>query len=246
LKLPGALGTDPPSDCDRVTAAAQFFLEDRYSIHRFQGILPDTGASEFSTAGKEQFLALQQKDPLINLNQSNAGIARVKFGNGEPVELIGSIDVKTPIGMIIFHVLKALILFLICFRDINQLKVYLNNIINEIASADGRLRASIIRKWGYSWFFVSKLESAAFLTNGELKRLYRRFSHPATDKLCILLERAGHKNHREAFIVIEKFCYYCQMKSPKLRRFKFIFRDDCEFNHKIFVDVLYLIFLPVL
>jgi hypothetical protein len=58
LKLSGASGTDPPSDCDRVTAAAQFFLEDRYSIHRFQGILPDTGASEFSTAGKKQFLAL--------------------------------------------------------------------------------------------------------------------------------------------------------------------------------------------
>jgi hypothetical protein len=58
LKLLGALGTDPPLDCDRVTAAAQFFLKDRYSIHRFQGILPNTGASEFSTAGKKQFLAL--------------------------------------------------------------------------------------------------------------------------------------------------------------------------------------------
>jgi hypothetical protein len=58
LKLFGASGTDPPSDCDRVTAAAQFFLKDRYSIYRFQGILPNTGASEFLTTGKEQFLAL--------------------------------------------------------------------------------------------------------------------------------------------------------------------------------------------
>jgi hypothetical protein len=58
LKLPGASGTDPPSDCDQVTAAAQFFLKDRYSIHRFRGILPDTGASEFLTTGKKQFLAL--------------------------------------------------------------------------------------------------------------------------------------------------------------------------------------------
>jgi hypothetical protein len=58
LKLPGASGTDPPSDCDRVIAAAQFFLEDRYSIHRFQGILPNTGASEFLAAGKKQFLVL--------------------------------------------------------------------------------------------------------------------------------------------------------------------------------------------
>jgi hypothetical protein len=58
LKLSEASGTDPPLNCDRVTAAAQFFLKDRYSIHRFQGILPDTGASKFLTAGKKQFLAL--------------------------------------------------------------------------------------------------------------------------------------------------------------------------------------------
>jgi hypothetical protein len=42
-------------------------------------------------------------------------MARVKFGNGEFVELIGSINVKTFIGIIIFHVLKAPTLFLMCF-----------------------------------------------------------------------------------------------------------------------------------
>jgi hypothetical protein len=153
---------------------------------------------------------------------------------------------KTSIGTIIFHVLKALTPFLMCFRNMDRLKVYFNNIINKIASANGRLRAPIIRKWGHFWFFVSKLESAAFLTDGELKRLHRRFGHSATNKLCILLKRAGYEDYREAFIIIEKFCYYCQMKSPKPRRFKFTLRDDCEFNHEIFVDVLYLIFLPVL
>jgi hypothetical protein len=173
-------------------------------------------------------------------------MARVKFGNGESVKLIEFVNVKTPIGTIIFHVLKALTLFLIYLRDMNRLKVYFNNIINEIAFANGRLRASIIRKWGHFWFFVSKLESAVFLTDEELKRLHRRFGHPATDKLCTLLERAGHEDHREALIVIEKFCHYCQMKSPKPRCFKFTLRDDCEFNHEIFVDVLYLISLPVL
>jgi hypothetical protein len=128
----------------------------------------------------------------------------------------------------------------------DQLKVYLNNTINEIAFANGRLRASIIRKWGYFWFFVSKLESAAFFTDGELKHLYRYFGHPSTGKLCTLLERAGYEDHHETFIVIEKFCHYCQMNSLKLRRFKFILQNDCEFNYEIFVDVLYLIFLPVL
>jgi hypothetical protein len=83
---------------------------------------------------------------LISLNQSNAGIARVKFSNGESVELIGFINVKTLIGIIIFHVLKALTFFLICLRNMDRLKVYFNNIINKIAFANGHLRAFIIRK----------------------------------------------------------------------------------------------------
>jgi hypothetical protein len=135
-------------------------------------------------------------------------MARVKFGNGEPVELIGFVNMKTFIGTIIFHVLKAPTPFLICFRNINQLKVYFNNITNKIAFANGRLRASIIRKWGHFWFFVSKLESATFLTDGKLKRLYRRFGHFATNKLCTLLKRADYEDYREAFIIIEKFCHY--------------------------------------
>jgi hypothetical protein len=62
-------------DYDFLTAAEQFFIEDRYSNHRFQGILPDTDASKFSTAGKGQFLALQREDPLITLNTRQAGVA---------------------------------------------------------------------------------------------------------------------------------------------------------------------------
>jgi hypothetical protein len=54
---------------------------------------------------------------------------------------------KTLIETITFHVLKAPTLFLMCLQNINRLKIYLNNTINKIAFANGRLRASIIRKW---------------------------------------------------------------------------------------------------
>src|SRR5205814_5271976 len=46
----------------------QFFL-DRYDRARFQGILPDTGAANSSTAGKGQFLALQREDPSVRLDE---------------------------------------------------------------------------------------------------------------------------------------------------------------------------------
>jgi hypothetical protein len=58
IKLSKAQPTVISPDHDLLTAAEQFFIEDRYSNHWFQGILPDTDASEFSTAGKRQFLAL--------------------------------------------------------------------------------------------------------------------------------------------------------------------------------------------
>jgi hypothetical protein len=128
----------------------------------------------------------------------------------------------------------------------DRLKIYLNNVTNEIVSTDGKRRAPVIRKWGHPWFFISKLESALYLTNVELKRLHRRFGHSATDRFCKLLKRASHEKHRNELEEIEKFCHQYQMNGPQPQRFKFIFRDDCEFNYEIIIDVLHLISRPVL
>jgi hypothetical protein len=84
------------------------------------------------------------------------------------MEFIGSVNVKTPIGKIIFHILEAFTPFLISLRDMDRLKVYVNNVTNEILFINGKRRASLIRKWGHFWFYVSKLESAAFLTDIDL------------------------------------------------------------------------------
>jgi hypothetical protein len=197
-------------------------------------------------AGKGQFLALQREDPLITLDTHQADIAQVKFGKGDAMESIGSMNVKTPIGKIIFHILKAFTPFLISLRDMDRLKIYVNNVTNEILFTNGKRRTPLIRKWGHPWFYVSKLESAAFLTNVELRKLHRRFGHPATDRLCKMLERAGHNIHRNELKVIEKFCNYCQMKSFKPLRFKFTIKNDYEFNYEIFVNMLHLISKPVL
>jgi hypothetical protein len=106
-----------------------------------------------------------------------------------------------------FHIFDASISFLFSLKNMNRFKVYLNNVINEIVSTDGKRRASVIRKWGHLWFFTSKLESALYLTDVELKRLYQRFGHPAIDRHCKLLKRAGHEKHRNKFEKIEKFCH---------------------------------------
>jgi hypothetical protein len=150
------------------------------------------------------------------------------------------------IGKIVFYILDASIPFLFSLKDMNRLKIYLNNVTNEIISTDGKRRAPVIRKWGHPWFFTSKLESALYLTDVKLKRLHRRFGHPATDGFCKLLKRAGHEKHRNKLEKIEKFCHKYQINGPQPSRFKFPVRNDCEFNHKIIINVLHLISRPVL
>jgi hypothetical protein len=120
---------------------------------------------------------------------------------------LGFTVIITPIGKIVFHILDAFISFLLSLKDMDRLKVYLNNVTNEIVFMDGKWRAFVIRKWGHPWFFTSKLESALYFTDVEFKRLYRRFGHSAIDRFCKLLERAGHEKHRNKLEKIEKFCH---------------------------------------
>jgi hypothetical protein len=83
---------------------------------------------------------------LITLDTRQAGIAQMNFGKGDAMESIGSVNVKTLIRKIIFHILKAFTLFLISLQNMNRLKIYVNNVINEILSINGKRRAFLIRK----------------------------------------------------------------------------------------------------
>src|SRR6266516_5383117 len=233
---------------NKAVPATHFIIEDRYSRLRFQGILPDTGAARMSTAGKDQYLALQREDPSVRLDTLAAGQASIKFGNGPDTASIGTVRVDTPIGTIIFHVLETPTPFLLCLADMDRLGVYFDNTKDELVGKNGKLTIPIVRKWGHPWFFLSKTEQqGTFLTETELRRLHRRFGHPATERLYKLLKRAGEEDVDEATLrTIERFCHHCQMHGQAPRRFKFTLKDDHEFNYEILVDVMYLGGKPVL
>lgn len=40
--------------------------------------------------------------------------------------------------------------------------------------------------------------------------------------------------------MINKFCYYCQIKDKAPKQFEFILKKDIDFNYKIIVDIIYL------
>src|SRR6266536_6098530 len=62
-----------------------FTFNDHYSSCEFQGIMPDSRAARISLAGEPQVLALQKRDPTIQLNMTTARSNRIIFGKGTAI-----------------------------------------------------------------------------------------------------------------------------------------------------------------
>jgi hypothetical protein len=90
-----------------------FTFKERYSLAKFQGIMPNTGAAGISTAGEPQFLALQKQDLLISLDCTTVGDNQIWFSKGTAVAT-GTTTVQTPLRLITFYIVIANTLFLFC------------------------------------------------------------------------------------------------------------------------------------
>ena len=67
----------------------------------------------------------------MDIDITQTGAVNVQFGIGSTAS-IGSVKVKTPIGLVDFHVVKADTPFLLCLADIDRLQVYYNNVIDTL------------------------------------------------------------------------------------------------------------------
>ena len=120
----------------KLPAQAAFSLTatSRYSSAQFIGIMIDTGASQRSTAGYNQFLALQATNlPQFQLNDSTKGLVSVQFRIGS-TSSISSINLTTLIGKVKFHIIKANTPFLLSLANLDRLKVYFNNLENTLVT----------------------------------------------------------------------------------------------------------------
>ena len=92
----------------------------------------DTGASKKPTAGYRQYLIYKATtNDNTDINTTQTGAVNVQFGISSTAS-IGSVTVKTPIGLVDFHVVKADTPFLLCLMDIDRLQVYYNNITDTL------------------------------------------------------------------------------------------------------------------
>ena len=228
--------------------ASQFHFRDRYSSKMFQGIMPDTGAASVSTAGENQLIALQKKDPSVTLDISTAGEHRVRFGDNPEIASVGTVGVATPFGTVYFQVVPTNTPFLFSLADMDKYNVYFNNVRNILVHGDKEY--PVIRKWGHPWLLIDEPEKSiawCHLTETELRQLHRRFGHPAADRLHRVLTRAGYEDVEKVTIdKLTKFCHQCQMHSTAPGRFKFTLNDDMEFNFQILVDIMFIDGKPIL
>lgn len=232
------------------------FLTSRYSSGIFMGIMIDTGAANISTAGRDQFIALQKIQD-VKLNSSRAGEIKVQFGIGEAVSL-GTMDVITPTGKITFHVVPADTPFLLSLQDLDNKNAQFDNLNNVLI--ENQSYTPIIRAYGHPWMLLDKVKALTYvnqspnnsspischLTEVELRRLHRRFGHPSTERFRKVLKRAGHDINFDEINQLNKYCKECQTNGKAPGRFKFTLKDDNDFNHTIFIDVFYLDNKPVI
>jgi hypothetical protein len=140
-----------------------------------------------------------------------AGNHTIWFGKGKAVSL-GTVTVKTPVGLITFHVVPTNTPFLFCLKDMDQLGVKINNLDNLLLQGDKRI--PIVHKWGYPWLLLNQPEKSitwSHLTEPELRQLHCRFSHPSVQRLSHILQRASHDVKINMIKHLTKFCHYCQM-----------------------------------
>ena len=163
-------------------------------------------------------------DDNTDINITQTGAVNVQFGISLTV-LIGLVTVKTPIGLVNFHVIKANTFFLLCLADMDRLQVYYNNIMDILigpATALGSkyITLPIIWRFGHPFLIWGETLQAYiqesfdynlyYLTSTEIHRLYCRFGHPSAEKLYRVLKRSGHNDvNRKAIDYLTKYYSYC-------------------------------------
>src|SRR6266702_3364156 len=184
-----------------------YIIIECYTPKEFYGVMIDIGASKKSTAGYRQYLIYKATtNNNININITQTGAVNVQFGIGLTAS-IGSVAVKTPIGLVDFHVVKADTPFLLCLVDIDRLQVYYNNVMDTLigpttAPGNKHITLPIIRRFGHPFLIWGETLQAyiqesfnynlCYLTSTKIHRLHRRFGHPSAEKLHRVLRRFGH------------------------------------------------------
>ncbi len=254
--LTGLNAPTPVHTCMKNTDLFTYIIIDRYTSEMFYDIMIDSRTSVRLIVDYEQYLAFI-KNTSIKLNSTKVEAVNVQF-EIESTFSIESLTIDISFELVKFHVVKADTFFLLSLADMNRLKVYFNNVENILFMIIKNRSLSVIRRfdhdfllWKNSYFLHSYITqffefNSCYLIDVELRQLHRRFGHSFITKLHNLLERSGHEVKKAVLKKLTKFCTFCQKYAKSSGRFKFILKNDVNFNYSIIVDVMYIENHPIL
>ncbi|POS85249.1 hypothetical protein EPUL_003471 [Erysiphe pulchra] len=207
---------------------------DRYDDRIFHRLLVDTDAAGRSTVGVGQFKALQQLRGDLELDKTQAGKVKISGIGACVFTSIGAVVLNTPIGQISFHLIPCNIPFLLRLSDMKHFEAT-PDVVNIRMLKNGKAVAQVFEKYGHLWMTLGHFE-----TLFELRIIHRRWGHPSATRMWKVLQRAGHDAEFKTSHHLTKFFRECQLNANRPLRFKFTLRKDNEFNHTIYVGVVYL------
>lgn len=223
----------------------------RYSACTFMGVAIDTCCAHASTCGLEQYKAYCAHVGRVEYIQRQHK-ERVQFGIGNTMAL-GTDTCHFLVNNLLLsvkvYIVDADVPFLLSLADMDRLSLSYDNTEDILHHRASGFTAEVSRKHGHPFVTWSRTLRCLF-TITELHRLHRRFGHPAAEKLHNLLRRARPNDVSPGTLrelqKIARMCNLCQFETAGPRRFKFTLREDKDFNHSIYVDIMSLDKAPVL
>ena len=105
-------------------------ISSHYDESEFMGLLIDSDAAMCFTNDINQLKTLQNINKIIKIDISTADFTSFIFEINSTF-FINTINLNTSLNIIIFHIVQINTFFLFYFVDMNKLKTFFNNIINQ-------------------------------------------------------------------------------------------------------------------
>ena len=191
----------------------------------------------------------------MDINTTQTRAINVQFGISLTI-LIRLVIVKTLISLVNFYVVKADTPFLLYLIDIDRLQVYYNNVIDTLISpittlGSKHITLPIIRRFRHPFLIQGETlrtyiqesfnYNPYYLTSTKIYRLYRYFGYLLAEKLYRVLKRSRHDNvNRKVIDYLTKYYSLYQKYGRSLGRFKFTLYKDLNFNHLVYIDIIYI------
>jgi hypothetical protein len=235
-------------------------IDSRYDDHEFKSILMNCETADLSINDIEQLKTLKRISNDVKLNTKTVE-SNIKF-EIDNISILNTVVINISLRLIISHILEMKTSFLLSLIDLNRLKVYFNNLINEIIQKIFDItnlqigskirRHSVTRRYDHAFLlwkiFTYSLiaefidENSCLLIEIELRRLHRRFDHSSARRLYEIFMRSDHIIVEfRAIKQLNKYCHHCQVHEKSSSRFSFSIRDaDVEFILNILMNILYI------